>query len=355
MDQRIVARCEDRSSNARYSIHNAIAGRLRQRRRNSFDFRVALFSGAMLLLLLLLLLLLPYNIPTVAGAFCRDFPTTTARQQQQRQRQRNPFPTATRDRQQSTTSATTATALSLFRPDWMRRAGRIEEKRKAQRAMYESLLKRREELGITTTTTTTTTTTMLPKKTTPSTATLPQKYRVVCRSESNRGGNSNSSDTAAANDHTTNDIDRACDDDDVDDSSLLLEIYLFVPENEAEASDESNILDRLRHGEIVTSIQKRTVRCSRSSSSNNNNTSTERARRPADVAKILAASIIYNVDTGIDPFTPVLRGQRGGDDDDDDDHVLWIEHDKGGWSPSMVDGILRLVPLDDDNVDDASN
>ena len=52
------------------------------------------------------------------------------------------FPRDLKTKQQQITS------LNLFRPDWMRRAGRIEEKRKERKQIYNSLHKRQNELGI---------------------------------------------------------------------------------------------------------------------------------------------------------------------------------------------------------------
>jgi hypothetical protein len=52
------------------------------------------------------------------------------------------FPRDLKTKQQQLTS------LNLFRPDWMRRAGRIEEKRKERKQIYNSLHKRQNELGI---------------------------------------------------------------------------------------------------------------------------------------------------------------------------------------------------------------
>lgn len=68
-----------------------------------------------------------------------------------------------------------------------------------------------------------------------------------------------------------------------------LNVYLIIPETEYEAQDKTNIMGRLKHGEIVRSTSP----------------------------------------------------QEG----------IWIEHDKGGWSPSVVDGMTRLVPIENSGDD----
>eukprot|EP00536_Pseudo-nitzschia_multiseries_P003881 jgi/Psemu1/8740/gm1.8740_g len=247
-----------------------------------------------------------------ADAFYPNFSTTTTatrltititRLRLRHQQHRTICPSTTA----SSSSTPTPTALGLFRPDWMRRAGRIEEKRKEYRAIHESLRNRQEQLGLV----------VVPGGEQPNTSPKfgsnggrdeqsPRRYRVVssCRGNNNNNNNSSSSEDGNGSGN------------DGDDDEDLLKIYLVVPENEAEASDRSNVLDCLKHGEVVTSIQQRTV-------------SSGEPVRPA----VVAASIIYN----IDPATTMLK-QRD---------VLWIEHDKGGWSPSIVDGVTRLVPIDD--------
>jgi hypothetical protein len=165
----------------------------------------------------------------------------------------------------------------------MRRAGRIEEKRKEQRDMYESLRKRQDELDMPRT---------LPMgKTYDEKDATPQRYRVV----SSKNSNSTS-----------------CNGDDG------LAIYPFVPENDMEANDESNVLDWLDHGEIVTAVRKKKV--------------ADANVDPPRMA-VVAATAIYNVQHKIRT------------------DILWIEHDKGGWSPSIVDGVTRLVPIDGNNRD----
>jgi len=63
----------------------------------------------------------------------------------------------------------------------------------------------------------------------------------------------------------------------------LLNVYLDIPENDIERCDKTNIINQLESGEIVTSV-----------------------------------------------------GPRKG---------VWIEHDKGGWSPTVLDGFTRLRPV----------
>eukprot|EP00535_Pseudo-nitzschia_heimii_P008707 CAMPEP_0197180950 /NCGR_PEP_ID=MMETSP1423-20130617/5380_1 /TAXON_ID=476441 /ORGANISM="Pseudo-nitzschia heimii, Strain UNC1101" /LENGTH=260 /DNA_ID=CAMNT_0042631099 /DNA_START=185 /DNA_END=964 /DNA_ORIENTATION=- len=187
----------------------------------------------------------------------------------------------------SRTSATTtsSSALGLFRPDWMRRAGRIEEKRKEGRVIFDSLRKRQDELGIPRT--------LYKTKSRNADNKKPQMYRVV---SSNKNKNYNG--TSMEND-----------DDD------CLAIYPFVPEGDVEANDESNILDRLRDGEIVTAVRQQRV--------------IDENAAPLPMA-VVAATAIYNVQHKIRT------------------DILWIEHDRGGWSPSIVDGVTRLVPVNED-------
>eukprot|EP00592_Proboscia_alata_P027155 CAMPEP_0194434068 /NCGR_PEP_ID=MMETSP0176-20130528/80887_1 /TAXON_ID=216777 /ORGANISM="Proboscia alata, Strain PI-D3" /LENGTH=192 /DNA_ID=CAMNT_0039252017 /DNA_START=32 /DNA_END=610 /DNA_ORIENTATION=+ len=131
------------------------------------------------------------------------------------------------------------TQLNAFRPDWARRASRIEKIRKEKEELYSSFKKRQEELGI-----------------------IGKRYR--CRNPATAKGIMKQGKK-------------------VESSDLLLNVYLMIPENEVEAKDESNIINRLVDGETVESIGP----------------------------------------------------SRG----------IWIEHDGGGWSPSIVDGHTRLTRL----------
>jgi hypothetical protein len=149
--------------------------------------------------------------------------------------------------------------------------------------MYESLRKRQDELDMPRT--------LLPTgKTNNEEDAAPQRYRVVSSKISNS---------------------TSCDDDDDG-----LAIYGFVPETDMEANDESNVLDWLDHGEIVTAFRRKKV--------------TDTNVDPPRMA-VVAATAIYNVQHKIRT------------------DILWIEHDKGGWSPSIVDGVTRLVPIDGNN------
>ena len=66
-----------------------------------------------------------------------------------------------------------------------------------------------------------------------------------------------------------------------------LNVYIIIPETETERNDPTNVIGELDHGEIVTAI-----------------------------------------------------GPNEG---------MWIEHDYGGWSERIVDGVSRLLPIDGDN------
>ena len=156
----------------------------------------------------------------------------------------------------------------------MRRAGRIEQKRKERRELFKALRKRQEQLGIPKT--------LFGKRKDPK----PRKYLVV--TDNNSDGT-------------------------MSDTGDGLAIYPFVPEDQVEADDESNVLDRLGHGEIVTAIRSKKV-------------ADESVPPPPMVVK--AATLIYNVQPKIHRY------------------VLWIEHDRGGWSPTIVDGATRLIPID---------
>ncbi len=144
--------------------------------------------------------------------------------------------------------------------------------------MFDALRKRQDELGMPQT--------LFRKGKDRST----KKYLVV--SATNRSGNYNG--TVGSNDNG-------------------LAVYPYVPDDEMEADDQSNVLDWLDHGEIVTAIRSKTV---------------ADARAPPPPLAVVAATLIYNIDPKI---------QRD---------VLWIEHDRGGWSPTIVDGKTRLIPLD---------
>ncbi len=140
--------------------------------------------------------------------------------------------------------------------------------------MFEALRKRQEQLGIPKT--------LFGKRKDPK----PRKYLVVTDNKSDRT---------------------------MVDNGDGLAIYPFVPEDEVEANDESNVLDWLDQGEIVTAIRSKKV--------------ADESVPPPPIA-VKAATLIYNVQ-------PKIHRD-----------VLWIEHDRGGWSPTIVDGTTRLIPID---------
>jgi hypothetical protein len=90
-----------------------------------------------------------------------------------------------------------------------------------------------------------------------------------------------------------------------------LNVYLNIPETESEACDETNIMGRLRHGEIVRSMSTS-------------------EQRPSQQHQ---------------PQRKYVEGRATATT------TIWIEHDKGGWSPTVVDGMTRLVPINEDNDD----
>merc|ERR1712238_547907 len=101
--------------------------------------------------------------------------------------------------------------------------------------------------------------------------TQPQRYRVVSSVDIHTSYNSNNSTTAYQQDEH------------IPDDNDLLKVYIFVPENDWDANDESNVLERLKHGDIITSINKEitsskttttTTNSKVSSSSTSNNTKT---------------------------------------------------------------------------------
>lgn len=146
--------------------------------------------------------------------------------------------------------------------------------------MYEALRKRQDELGIPR---------ALPSnKPKDEKVMKPQRYRVV--SSSNNSNNTSYEDGLA--------------------------IYPFVPENAVEANDESNVLDRLDTGEIVTAVRRKSV--------------ADASAEPPRMS-VVAATAIYNVQLKIRT------------------DILWIEHDRGGWSPCIVDGETRLIPVEEGN------
>jgi len=128
--------------------------------------------------------------------------------------------------------------IYLFRPDWLRRASRVKKIREDNKDIKNSLRARLEELG-----------------------TIGRQYRCI-------------------NPETGNDSDG-------DQKKGMLKVYLCIPEDDFEARDKSNIVNRLEDGEIVTSISP----------------------------------------------------ERG----------CWIEHDAGGWSLSVLDGQIRLEPIEENS------
>jgi len=212
---------------------------------------------------------------------------------------RNPF--------SSSSSATSATALYFGRPDWMRRFGRIEEKRKERVMIYTSLRKRQKELGIVQVDHKHIMVAEKMNKT-------PQRYRVVSSSDIHNSDNRNS--TAYQ---------------DKDDDDDLLKVYIFVPEDDRDANDESNVLERLNHGEIITSINQEITSSSSSSSTTTSTNNKSSSLSSSSKTKTTTSSSASTIDPNF-----VVE-------------VTWIEHDRGGWSPCIVDGITRLIPIDDDN------
>ena len=253
-----------RSSNARRNFFLDPMCPDRKRRSPATDSRPATLSR--IVLLFILSLIAATALQTSVDAFCQK-----------------PI-----GRLLGTSSTINTSALGLFRPDWMRRAGRIEEKRKERRGMYESLRKRQDELGLPRT--------LYTSKIREVDDATPCRYRVV--------GSNNSNSTSGEN------------------YEDCLAIYPFVPEDEVESNDESNVLDRLCHGEIVTAVRKKSV--------------ADANAAPPRMA-VVAATAIYNVQHQIRT------------------DILWIEHDRGGWSPSIVDGVIRLIPVDDNDSDSSRN
>jgi hypothetical protein len=92
----------------------------------------------------------------------------------------------------------------------------------------------------------------------------------------------------------------------------LLNVYLLIPETDYEATDETNIMGQLRHGEVVRSMTTTTA----------------------------AATLDTSTGSTTKPNNTYGR-------------ICWIEHDKGGWSPTVVDGMTRLIPIDEN--DDGNN
>merc|ERR1712238_47354 len=143
--------------------------------------------------------------------------------------------------------------------------------------------------------------------------TQPQRYRVVSSSDIiHTSKNNNSSTTYQQDEHKYDDND-------------LLKVYIFVPENDWDANDESNVLERLKHGDIITSINKEIT------SSKTTTTSNSKSLSLLSTSKTKTTS----TPSTIDPNFVV--------------DVTWIEHDRGGWSPSIVNGVTRLIPIDDDD------
>ena len=134
---------------------------------------------------------------------------------------------------------------ALLRPDWLRRASRIKRiKEEKTKQVYQSLKQQQKQLGI------------------------GKLYR--CRNPHNY---SSFEEFEKKQQIVGNRKEQ------------LLNVYLNIPENEYEASDETNIIHRLKDGEIVRSTAPKQGNC--------------------------------------------------------------IEHDQGGWSAEILEGMTRLEPLED--------
>merc|ERR1712238_308029 len=142
--------------------------------------------------------------------------------------------------------------------------------------------------------------------------TQPQRYRVVSSVDIIHTSKNNNSTAYQQDEHIPDDND-------------LLKVYIFVPENDWDANDESNVLERLKHGDIITSINKEIT------SSKTTTTTNSKSLSLSSTSKTKTTS----TPSTIDPNFIV--------------DVTWIEHDRGGWSPSIVNGVTRLIPIDDDN------
>ena len=206
----------------------------------------------------------------------------------------------------------------LLRPDWMRRAARIAELRKERVTVtiYKSLRQRQKELGLVTTTEeeaikstedpTSSNNRKKKNKTTRKKKAMPQRYRVVSsaminnRNQNNNNNNNNTSSNAYE-DATSGRYD-------------ALNVYLFLPENNLDLNDKSNIIYRLDHGEIITSTTKKTVLVAAEDDKQQAQQQQQKQQQQQQQQQSTA--------------------------------VLWIEHDRGGWSPSIVNGVTRLVPIE---------
>ena len=200
----------------------------------------------------------------------------------------------------------------------MRRAARIAELRKERVTVtiYKSLRQRQKELGLVTTTEeeaikstedpTSSNNRKKKNKTARKKKAMPQRYRVVSsaminnRNQNNNNNNNNNTSSNACEDATISHYD-------------ALNVYLFLPENNLDLNDKSNIIYRLDHGEIITSTTKKTV--------------------------LVAAE---------DDEQQAQQQQQKQQQQQQQQStaVLWIEHDRGGWSPSIVNGVTRLVPIE---------
>merc|ERR1711865_723856 len=217
----------------------------------------------------------------------------------------------------SSASASSSSALAmLLRPDWMRRATRMGELRKERVTVtiYKSLRQRQKELGLVTTTEeeaikstddpTSSNSRKKKNKTTRNKKAMPQRYRVVSSAMINtrnqNNNNNNNTSSHACEDATSGRYD-------------ALNVYLFLPENNLDLNDKSNIIYRLDHGEIITSTTKKTVPVA-----------VEDDKQQAQQQQQKQQQQQQQQSTA----------------------VLWIEHDRGGWSPSIVNGVTRLVPIE---------
>jgi len=200
----------------------------------------------------------------------------------------------------------------------MRRAARIAELRKERVTVtiYKSLRQRQKELGLVTTTEeeaikstddpTSSNSRKKKNKTTRNKKAMPQRYRVVSSAMINTRNQNNNNNNNNTSSHVCEDATSGRYD--------ALNVYLFLPENNLDLNDKSNIIYRLDHGEIITSTTKKTVPVA-----------VEDDKQQAQQQQ---------------------QKQQQQQQQQQSTAVLWIEHDRGGWSPSIVNGVTRLVPIE---------
>jgi len=263
--------------------------RSRKKRRNSTNSLVVSLTRIVILLLLQALIIQCYTKIKAATGFLHQSSSSSSGRPYHHHypyHHRNmPIQTRTSSSSPSSSTAPTSTQLhALLRPDWLRKASRVKRiQQRNNRANLESLSSSSSSVG---------------------NKSVEGKLFQCCNPSIIEFDDSSSSSSQTEQVQFPSPSWK----------EQRLNVYLNIPETEYEANDQTNILCRLGHGDIVRSVSSMISSSSSASSSYSVNGSTSSSKSL---------------------------------------EVNWIEHDMGGWSPTIVDGMTRLVPIDDDDDDDS--